>query len=709
MPSYLLEVGTEELPADFVDSALAQWQTRIPQDLAGQRLAPGPLETYGTPRRLAVLVRDLPAQQPDRQETVKGPPASTAFDGERPTQAAQGFARQHGVAPEELELHDTDKGRFAFARKTVRGRPTSAVLQALTPDWIFNLEGRRFMRWGDGELRFSRPIRWLVALWDDAVLPLELANGSETLASDRYSWGHRVLHPGGIAIPQAEAYAPTLRQAGVEPDIAQRRHTIATALQQRASECGGEVSLSDELLAEVTNLVEWPTAIAGQFDSAFLQLPPEVVTTAMESHQKCASVWAQGQRLLPHFVTAANGDPAKADAIAAGNERVIRARLADAQFFYQADRQRSLGDYMPELERVTFQEQLGSIGAKVARVRDLAAAIAAQLQLPEQQAQDARRAAELCKADLVTQMVDEFPELEGVMGEKYARASGESEAVAVAIAEHYQPRDARDHLPEFRVGQVVGMADRLDTLAGIFSLGMRPSGSSDPFALRRAANATVSIIWAYELPLDLQQLLQAAADGVAEKAQQDQWLPDLQAFFEQRMRALLQEAGFDRDAIAAALSESAGGTKRALQHPTDARARVQLLQQLRQSGELDAIYEPVNRAARLAAKGDLDPQVLDPGQAIRPEAFAQASEQALYQALQALSPKAQVARDRGDYRALIEALAQTAPTVRDFFDGPDSVLVMAEDAILRQNRLNLLGVLRNCAYVLADFSQLAKS
>ncbi|MBW4694760.1 MAG: glycine--tRNA ligase subunit beta [Lyngbya sp. HA4199-MV5] len=718
MATFLLEVGTEELPASFVDEALEQWRSRIPQTLKERYLDPTAIEVYGTPRRLAVLLKGLPLQQPDQQEEVKGPPAQAAFKDGQPTKAAEGFAQKQGVAIADLELRPTDKGEFVFVRKTIVGQPTANLLQQLVPEWITGLQGKRFMTWGDGDLRFSRPIRWLVALLDAAVLPITLVSGSETCTSDRHSWGHRVLHPEPITLSHAEAYASALEAAFVMVDPEPRQEKIAAQVQAAATQVNGTAVVSESLLREVTNLVEWSTAVVGKFEPAFLELPAEVITTEMESHQRYFPVLKQGtaNELLPYFITISNGDPAKSAIIAAGNERVIRARLSDGKFFFDADRAVPLDRYLPKLDTVTFQESLGSVRAKVDRICTNAALIAEQLQVP---GEDIQRAALLCKADLVTQMVGEFPELQGVMGQKYAITSGESDAVATAIFEHYLPKGAGDTLPQSLAGQVVGLADRFDTLVSIFGLGLLPTGSSDPFALRRAATAIVHIIWAANLPLDVYALLQQTTDrfidsfATVAKLSRETLQQQLQDFLLQRLRTLLQDdQQVDYDLVHAVLGENDPEyTERALRNLLDVRDRALFLQARRYDGTLATIYEVVNRASRLAAQGTLATDRLDPTAVVDPKLFQKDSEQAFYAALSELYRlmQGQSVRGESQYQTLVETLSQMTPTLSRFFDGAESVLVMDPDAAIKQNRLNLLGVLRNQARVLADFSAIVKS
>ena len=713
MANFLLEVGTEELPADFVSSAIAQWKTKVPASLSQEFLTPVNVEYYGTPRRLAILIKDLPSQQKDRVEEVKGPPVRAAYKDGKPTKAAEGFVRKQGVSLEDIEIRDTPKGEFLFINKQIKGRSTTEILQELCPQWITGLEGKRFMRWGDGDLRFPRPIRWLVALWDSEILPLELVNGSETIKSDRITYGHRVLHPDTITISQATDYVDAMRSASVEVDSIARKVKITAEILAQAKRLGGKAEIYPDLLEEVIDLVEYPTAVTGKFEADFLKLPTEVITTVMVSHQRYFPVHQEGgnNTLLPNFITISNGDPSKKEVIAEGNGRVIRARLADARFFYQADCDEHLDTYLPQLETVTFQEELGSMRDKVDRIIDTAKTIAQQLDVSEEQYNEIESTALLCKADLVTQMVYEFPELQGVMGEKYAIVSGESPTVAKGIFEHYLPRGADDAMPTTLNGQVVGLSDRLDTLVGIFGIGMIPTGSSDPFALRRAANGIVNITWDADLAINLNELLeQGAADFVSAHSDLESPLTALQEFFLQRIRTLLQdENDIDYDLVNAILGDGDSEyTKRALEDLLDVRERAFFLQEIRNNGKLNEIYETINRSARLATKGDLDTTALDPQQFVDPKLFEQSSEQSFYDGLVELLPQTEASQEQLNYQLLVDGLTKIAPVVSNFFDGENSVLVMAENPDIKRNRLNLLGLLRNHARVLADFGAIVK-
>jgi glycyl-tRNA synthetase beta chain len=721
MATFLLEVGTEELPASFVDEALEQWRSRIPQSFGDRALTPDKIEYYGTPRRLAVLVRGLPDRQPDQTEEVKGPPAQAAFKDGKPTKAAEGFAQKQGVTVADFEIRPTDKGDFVFVRKTIIGQPIADILQTLVPEWINGLEGKRFMRWAEGELRFPRPIRWLVTLLDAEILPIALSNESQGCTSDRFSQGHRVLHPAAVEIPTAESYVKVLANAFVQVDVEQRQTIIEQQINQAAKSLKGVAVIHPALLREVTNLVEYPSPVIGKFDADFLELPPEVIITEMESHQRYFPVFKPGSTsdLLPNFITISNGDPKKAAIIAEGNGRVIRARLSDGKFFFDADRSAPLSSYLPKLETVTFQQDLGSVRAKVDRIQAIAEMIATQLHVNASDLALIQTTALLCKADLVTQMVGEFPELQGIMGQKYAIADQQPAAVANGIADHYLPKGAGDAFPTSLTGQVVGLSDRLDTLVSIFGLGMIPSGSSDPFALRRAANAIVNIIWTANLPVNLAQLLDPITAqfiqsfSTVAKLKIEELQKQLQDFFLQRIRTLFQDdRAIDYDLINAILGENDPDyTQRALADLLDVRDRALFLQSIRTNGTLDTIYETVNRASRLAAQGSLDTRQLDPAAVVQPALFQKKSEQAFFDGLGQLHQQLQGAQTqhKQDYQKLVTALAQIAPTVANFFDGADSVMVMDSDPAIKQNRLNLLGVLRNHARLLADFGAIVKS
>jgi glycyl-tRNA synthetase beta chain len=716
MPSFLLEVGTEELPASFISEAVEQWRSRIPQSLDSFALKSDKISVYATPRRLAVLITGLPLQQADREEEIKGPPAQAAFKNNQPTPAATGFARKQGVEVSQLEVRETDKGDFVFVKKRITGQPTTEILQQLVPQWIFGLEGKRLMRWGNGDIKFPRPIRWLVALWDREVLDIELVNAEEKIKSDRTSRTHRVLHPQPISIPDADSYVESLAAGFIKVDPETRQQEITAQIQKESQNLNGFAAIYPDLLEEVTNLVEFPTVVVGKFDDRFLELPTEAIATVMVTHQRYFPVFKdeQATELLPYFITISNGNPAQKATIAAGNERVIRARLADGEYFYKADLAHPLVSYLPKLEKVTFQEQLGSVSDKVNRIKTIAQSISQQLNIPETEAQQIQRTAQLSKADLVTQMVGEFPELQGVMGQKYALASGEDSQVATGIFEHYLPRNAGDRLPETIVGQVVGISDRLDTIVSIFGLGMLPTGSSDPFALRRAANGIINIIWSGNLAINLQQLIEDVAQDFQKlrpETNLSELISQLREFCFQRIKTLLQEEKqIDYDLVNAVVGEDDVEYRdRVFQNLLDTRDRALFLQQIRNNGTLEEIYSTVNRSTRLAAQGDLDKQQLEPEKLVNPELFEKASERNFYESLIEIVPQTKLAQSHRNYQLLVDSLSAIAPVVSRFFDGDDSVLVMDPNPNIKLNRLNLLGLLRNHARILADFGAIVKS
>jgi glycyl-tRNA synthetase beta chain len=710
MATFLLEVGTEELPASFVSSALAQWQKVIPASLGDRYLldqteANEQVKVYGTPRRLAVVISGLPDRQPDRTIEAKGPALAAAFVDDQPTKAALGFARSRGVEVADLEIKETAKGKFVFARQKIVGQATAEILAELAPTWITGLEGPRQMRWGNHELKFTRPIRWLVALVDEKILPLSL----EGLSSDRRSRGHRVLHPHDVIIDTAADYAATLKEAFVIADVAERQKIIQTQINAVTELISAQAEVPSSLLNEVNQLVEWPTAVVGNFDPEFLNLPAEVIKTEMISHQRYFPMHSLDDhaKLMPYFITISNGNPEKSRLIADGNGRVIRARLADGKFFYDADRQHPLETFLPRLATVTFQAKLGSVAEKVARIRAIATAViaaTANLDLTQTEQEQVDRTAQLCKADLVSQMVYEFPELQGVMGQYYAQASGETELVAKGIMEHYLPRGAGDDLPQSITGKIVAISDRLDTLVGIYGIGIIPSGSRDPFALRRAATGIVQIAWASDLAIDLTKLLPAAIEVYA---QQDvlteptkKLLNNLYHWFQQRCDTLLQEAGVDYDLVNAVFGhDDPAYATQALANLALLRDRAMFLQKARQDKTLDDIHEVVHRATRLAAQGDLATDLLSLETVVDGKLLSEPAEKELYKAIAQLP-------NNPSFEELLAAIVAIAPALAKFFD---HVLVMVEDEQVKQNRLNMLGIIRNYSRILADFNAIVSS
>ena len=712
--TFLLEIGTEELPADFARLALSQLEDLVLRDLRDSRLDHSSLVVTGTPRRLVVQVESLQERQADLTEERKGPPVAQAFRDGQPGPAAVGFAKRCGVDPTDLEVRETPKGPCVFATVMTPGQTSRSLLQELIPRWIGALQGRRFMRWGAGTQRFSRPIRWLLALQGSDLIPVDLPDGDPAIRSDRFTRGHRLYGSTPLNIADADQYINVLKSAGVVVDRRQRATAIRAAIDTEAAAIQGIPNCPESLFEELVDLVEDPQVLRGRIADRYLQLPPEVISTVMQAHQRYVpldvpSVEPDPLRLRadevlrPEFLLVGNGLSKSADLIIRGNERVLGARLADAEFFLEVDRRQPSQERREALARVTFAEGLGSLLDRSDRIERLAQQLLTTLNLSEEAAAAALRAAHLCKHDLVSQMVGEFPELQGLMGGKYLLEEGESRAVSLAVVEHYLPRGAGDALPGTDAGAVVALAERLELLLSIYAKGERPSGSSDPYALRRAGNGVLLILWERGWRLDLLALLQQAASSWAElfpafDVNPDGLRNDLSLLLRQRIVSQLEEDGHPPDLVQA-VAGPAVADQRLLGDPIDVQDRIKRLQALRDDGRLAAVQAVVQRAARLAEKGDLGEDQLAAEGVVDPALFESPSEQGMADVVQRLQPLA-VSRS---YAALADALVQATPALEAFFDGDQSVMVMAEDAALRRNRLNLLAVLRNQASVLAQF------
>jgi len=588
------------------------------------------------------------------------------------------------------------------------------LLRELIPTWIDALQGRRFMRWGTGTQRFSRPIRWLVALHGDDVINVEMPGADPVVRSDRYSRGHRLHGNQQLCIASADQYVKTLQKAGVLVDRDERSRLIRASIDQGAEAAEGEANCPDRLFEELVDLVEDPRVLQGQIAERFLQLPPEVISTVMQAHQRYVPLQIPGLDpdplrltaeavLRPEFLLVANGLEQASALITRGNERVLGARLADAEFFLEVDRRQASATRRDALSRVTFAEGLGSLRDRCDRIERLTNQLLTDLALSDSVATASRRAAHLCKHDLVSQMVGEFPELQGLMGGKYLLEEGESRDVALAVVEHYLPRGAGDELPSTDAGAVVALAERFELLLSIFAKGERPTGSSDPYALRRAGNGVLLILWNQGWKLDLNVFLAKAVEAWRElfpafAVDTAQLTSDLSALLRQRITSQLEDDGYAADLVQAVAGDTVS-TTRLLHDPLDVRVRIQLLRGLRDQGRLTAVQAVVQRASRLAEKGDLPLDVLSSTEVVDPSRFESASEKGLFDATERLNPLA----ERGAYQELCDVLVESTPALEAFFDGDQSVMVMADDPALRMNRLNLLGVLRNQAAVFAQF------
>lgn len=717
MPTLLLEVGTEEMPANAVPGAMEQLLRGVPAALEEARLGASQVRVLATPRRLAVLAKDVPLRQPDVEREVRGPSWKAAFgpDG-APTNAAQGFARKLGIGVEHLQKLETPQGDYVVARVLEQGKPAVEALGPVLEACLKGLTFPKVMRWGSGGSRFVRPVRWILCLLDDQVVPMEFAG----VPSGNSTRGHRYLAPAEFAVRHAEEYEATLRQIWVMADPDERRRSIQAQADALASEVGGRVPWDDELLLENVHLVEWPTCLLGRFEERFLALPRPVLVTAMKKHQRFFPVETPDGRLLPCFLSVRNGGTDHLDKVRAGNEAVLTARFEDAQHFYEHDRVVPLSDMAERLGRLLFQEKLGSMAHKRDRLMRLAAELASVQGLPAETMALARRAAYLCKADLTSEMVIELPSLQGIMGREYALLQGENAAVADAIAEHYKPRNAADTTAHTVLGKILAVADRMDTLVGYAGLGITPTGSADPFGLRRAAQGVVDTLTEECLYPSLPAMERMAAEAYREvnglDLPFDELASALQSLFDQRVAASLEEMGIRYDLRDAALS--AGEAGRFVVRSTILRARV--LQEV--SGE-ESFVPTVQAGARVAnILGDERMGIRSPSEAARDTAplgpasyrrgfeerltwvreglLREDAERTLLETARTMVEPISEAAGNWDYEAVYRLLQEMEPPVSRFFD---DVLVMTEEADLRENRLALLGLVSSLYRTLADF------
>jgi glycyl-tRNA synthetase len=681
----LFEIGTEELPVADLASAEEQLRARLPVLLNELRLAHGAVQVFATPRRLVVYVEGLDPVQTDLEQLIKGPPAERAFgpDG-LPTKAAEGFARSKGIALSDLQVREIDGGRYVAAVVHQKGRPARQVLSEALPGLLAALRFDKSMRWNASNISFSRPIRWLLALYGGQVVPFTYAG----LHSGAVTRGLRFLQPEQAAVASPEEYFAFLAEQGIVLDPQVRRQAVAAQVQQLAAAAGGEIAPDPALLNEVTNLVEAPTALLGSFDPSHLKLPREVLISVMKKHQRYFPVERDGgknRQLLPHFIAVRNGSREGLGRVIEGNEHVVRARFADAAFFVREDVRRPLAEYLPRLSTLTFQARLGSMLDKSRRITALVGDLAAGLGLDAGEAAVALRTAELCKADLATQMVVEMTSLQGVMGRHYALNSGEPEAVAQAIYEHYLPRYAGDATPKSRPGLVVGLADRLDTLAGLFAAGLAPSGNKDPFAQRRAALGLVLNLVAWDLDFDLKTGLEAAAAHLPIPASAESRSAVLE-FIVERLRNALLDGGARFDVVEAVLAAQGGSPARA------ARAVKDLAEWVTRP-DWNSILPAYARCVRITR--DLGERL-----PVEADGFADPAEVELYAALLRAEAAPRAPGVVGD---MLSAFLPMMPAITDFFN---KVLVMADEAQLRRNRLGMLQRIAALADGVADFSRL---
>ncbi len=694
---FLLEIGTEEIPAGYIPPVLDQFQEIVGESLAGARLSFEAIRTLATPRRLALWVKGLATLQPDQVSEVVGPPRRVAYDADgNPTKAAIGFARTQGVNVEDLRIVETQRGEYVAADKLEKGESTHDLLRTLIPEWIQSLSFPKTMRWDN--LRFARPIRWLVALLGDSVVDFQL----DTLRSGGQTYGHRSLNPEPIELSSAslEAYIERLREVNVLVDPEERRKEIETQVMDILEAEGCLSTIDSELLETVNFLVENPQAIVGSFSESHLSLPKEVLITPMKTHQRYFPMWqvsdsrneADG-KLAAKFITISNGTDGNVDGVRHGNERVLHARFNDAAFFYREDQRTSLADKVDRLHNVVFQVKLGSLYDKLTRLEELAAFIAERIGVGESVTDHAIRAASLCKADLTTQMVIEFPSLQGIIGKYYAENSGEPEAVAVAIEEHYQPIAADAAIPRTEVGTIIALADKIDTIVGYFGIDERPTGSQDPYSLRRHAIGTIRILHERNQPLALTPIIEKAIELYRVDFVEDTERAVVD-FIKGRMEVLLSGRSYmpnliyAPDLIEAVLAPDGVDV-------IDILERAAVLKAFREQPDFDRVYPALNRVLRILPD--------QPPTEIHPDLFQDDAEKRLGEVVNATETELNRCVQKRDYEGLLTQLGELQPAIDQFFD---DVMVMAEDTAVRSNRLALLNAISQKVYPLADLTKL---
>ena len=678
----LLEIGTEEVPAHVMPGILSQLKENAAKTFEELRIEYKNIKTLGTPRRSALLVEGLAEQQADLSKENRGPAVNIAFDADgNPTKAAQGFARGQGVKPEELVTKDG----YVYAMVHEKGGQTVDLLGDTLKGLVDGLNFPNNMHWADLDYKFIRPLRWLVALYGQDVIDFEVAN----VKSGRTSRGHRFLSEGDFEIANAEDYVEACRKASIIVDQNERCEMIRQQIAEVAAANGGQAEVNEDLLEEVLYLVEYPTALCGKFDEKYLALPAEAVITPMRDHQRYFPVLKDGQ-LLPLFITIRNGGKEHLETVQHGNERVLRARLEDAQFFFDEDRKKTLEQHGEKLKTVVFQDGLGTIYDKTLRLEVLAGYIADAIGANEQDKKDAVRAAKLAKADLVTGMVTEFTELQGVMGREYALLDGETKAVAQAIDEHYMPRFAGDSQPASVAGRIVSLADKIDTIVGTFSRGLIPTGSQDPFALRRQALGIVNMLKEAQYHISLSQLVAKAMEllKIADAGQQAKLQNDVADFMKLRLKNVLADAGIRYDVVDAVfvtVDDIYGVFLRA-------QAVNEAVNQ-----DMEKTIQAFVRTGNIARKAE------DVQAAVEAGLLAEQVEKDLYKAYEAAASKVEKEVAAQDYAGAIATLSQLAAPIDAFFDG---VMVMDKDEKIKNNRLGLLKLVDNLICQVADFSKI---
>ena len=683
--NFLVEIGTEELPPKALKTLATSFADNVEAELNQAGLSFDKIEWFAAPRRLAVKVLNLATQQPSKEIEKRGPAVSAAFDTEgKPTKAAEGWARGCGITVEQAERIATDKGEWLVHRAKIEGQPTKNLLNDIVANALAKLPIPKPMRWADKTVQFIRPVHTVTMLLGDELIEGEILG----VASARTIRGHRFLGEKEFEIQHADQYPQLLREKGsVIADFNERKAEILAKSQAKATALDGVADIEESLLEEVTSLVEYPNVLAAKFEERFLAVPAEALVYTMKGDQKYFPIYDKDGKLLPHFIFVSNINPEDPTSIIEGNEKVVRPRLTDAEFFFKTDLKQKLVDRLPRLETVLFQQQLGTLKDKTDRIEQLAGEIAKQIGADEAKA---KRAGLLSKCDLMTNMVFEFTDTQGVMGMHYARHDGEDEEVAVALNEQYMPRFAGDELPKSLVASAVALADKFDTLTGIFGIGQAPKGSADPFALRRAALGALRIIVEKNLPLDLEDLVKKSAALFGDKLTNQNVVADVVDFMLGRFRAWYQDEGIAVDVIQAVLA-------RRPTRPADFDARVRAVSHFRTLDSAEALAAANKRVSNILAKADAAIGEINLTACVEP------AEKALAEAVLALRTEVQPLIAQGDYTAVLDKLANLRTPVDNFFD---NVMVNAEDPALRQNRLAILNTLQGLFLQVADISVL---
>ncbi len=682
----LVEIGTEELPPKALQTLSNAFTSGIVDGLKKASLKADEVISYAAPRRLAVLLKGIPVKQENQSVERKGPAKKAAFDADgNPTKAVEGFARSCGVTPQQLEEIETPKGIWLVFRQEVPGKQTAALVPDIINQSLAKLPIPKRMRWGASDIEFVRPVHWIVMMLGNNVIPgkiLGVSSGNTTL-------GHRFHHPEPIEIKQASDYVNVLRETGqVVASFSERREEVRKQAEASAKALGGNAQIDEDLLNEVTALIELPIAISGNFDKSYLEIPQECLISSMQDHQKYFPVVDDKGELLAHFITISNIKSSNPDTVREGNERVISPRFSDAKFFWEQDCKVKLESRRDATNKIIFQQKLGTLFEKTERVAQLAEAIAEQSGLDQQQA---RRAAELSKCDLGSEMVNEFPELQGIMGRYYALRDGEPEGVANALQEQYQPGFAGDVIPAGDIGKVLSLADKLDTLMGIFAIGMKPTGSKDPFSLRRSALGVLRIMIEGDMDLDLKALLEVSANSLADKVDAAKSIDETFDYIMERLRAYYQDQGIEAETVEAVASLRPS-------RPLDFDHRVKAVAAFKALPEAESLAAANKRISNILKKVEGDIPV-----SVDASLFIEPQETALYNAIQKKQQKVAPLFAKGEYSEALSSLATLRDEVDAFFDG---VMVMADDEKLKNNRLALLAQLRNLFLNIADLSRL---